>query len=183
MKNVLKCFIVATLLLSVSSFGCMQNLDTKVMQAREAKYTTDTVLLTTMRTFVKAADEGWAKKHAMQKQKIRDDWATFLRVNGMVTDADGKPTGGTIGIPLMLQSLDVRAVEEDKLLASEASWKEVSDKFLAALYAYEKTNAAEYTTEEKAMEAKRSAQAALDASLQALGTFAGGAAAGFMIAG
>ena len=81
------------------------------------------------------------------------------------------------------KNLPVRAAGEDKLLAREASWKEGSDKFLAALDAYEKTKAAEYTTEEKAMEAKRSAQAALDAALQALGTFAGGAAAGFMIAG
>jgi len=181
----IKCFVVVALLsaFSLASSGCMQNLDNKVTQAREAKYTTDTVLLATMRTFVKAGDEGWAKKHAMQKQKIRDDWATFLRVNGMTTDKDGKPTGGTISIPLVLQSLDVRAEEEDKLAASVASWKEVREKFLVALDAYEKTNAAEYATEEKAMEAKRSAQAALDAALQALGTFGGGLLAGAAIAG
>jgi hypothetical protein len=181
-KSVFRCLVVVALL-SVFSFGCVQNLDNKITIAREAKYSTDTVLLQTMRTFVKAADEGWSKKHQMQAQKIRDDWATFLRVNGMTTDADGKPTGGTISIPLMLQSLDVRGQEEDKLAASKESWKEVVEKFSTALDKYEEANAAQYTTEQDAMAAKRSAQAALDAALQAIGTFTGGVIAGAAIAG
>jgi hypothetical protein len=167
------------ILLIVGLFaGC--ELDNKIQLAREAKYITDHALVQTMRAYANAADEMVAKKHAMQLKKIEDDLALFFRVNGLQQDAEGNITGGTIAYSLLLPSLNTHQADLDKLELSKKSWADIQTQFLAALDAYEKTNQSEYDTEEKAMEAKRTAQAALDAALQAIGTFSGGLMTGLL---
>lgn len=159
-----------------STAGCLGTLDTKVMEARTAKYDADVVFASLMKKSVEAGDEGWRLKHELQKAAIRNNWASWLMAQGMTVDAEGNPTGGTVAIPLMLASLEQRQKEEEQLVDSKMRLEKAKDALLAAISAYEKSNTTMYATEQEALAAKQEAMAAIDAALHAIGAMAGAAA-------
>lgn len=166
----------------IACTGCLSTLDTKVMEARTAKYDADVVFAALMRQSVAAGDEGWNGKFAMQRLLIRKNWAAWLQINGMTVDAAGNPTGGTVSIPLMLQSLEQVRAEEDQLVEAQMRWSRARETLLVAIDAYEQTNTTMYATEQEALEAKQEAMAAIDTALHAIGVIAGAAMGAAVVA-
>lgn len=178
-------FIPIVIALVCGSTGCV---DQKLMHAittvRESKYGADKAFSENYRAFIRAADQGWTKKHGLQKLIIDNTYADWLRNNGAQYDKKtGNIIGGTVPIVNMIKTINARDKMMADLVASQASWETVKTIALKCCDAYDVANTKTYASEQEATVALDSAKASLTASLQAIGAFTGGVAAGFVAAG
>ena len=175
------------LLLSVSflSTGCVAKLDEKLQTMRETKYDADKAFAGSMRILVRLADNGWQKKHALQKLIFDNVYADRIRGNtvGFEQDEKGVPIRGNIPIAIMWKIDQTYRAEQEKYKESIAQWEKAKQVAINAIDAYEKASEVTYALESDALEAKKSAQAQLTAALEALGVLAGAAVGAAIAAG
>lgn len=157
--------IVALTVLGLATpAGCTHPVDKALNDAHHAKYVADSAFETQMVSAVTWGKTGWEQKHALQRQIIDESFAIGLKANA---DAEGK-----VKVEWMLAQLAQTRKDEALLAKSQASADELARVFLADIAAYHSTNKDMLKTEDDALEAKRKADVAIDATLQGAGTVA-----------
>lgn len=170
-------FLVAAALLL--PMGCVSKLDEAWHEVGQKKRATDRAYAAVASAYLMAADDMASKKHELQQRHIDRDWSDFKRIH---TSSDGRLVSideRGIQQPLRVADLDAALAARDAkvaaLLASKASWKAVHEPFREATAAFVAASESSGETEAKIIEAKRSAQAFLDATIGAVAGIAAGA--------